>query len=140
MLNIDFFNAYMLRNMLINLFNHVKSNIDFNFDMAAASTLTLDSVASSDSEFIKDSSKCSKDETSTISTANTSLSALEILETDDSTELNDKSLDRLISERHKRVTTSIHIEENDHDDRQSKFKALFGLLKNFIGVKDIVTL
>src|SRR3954451_23374460 len=100
--------------------------------MAANSTLSLDSVVSSDYELFKDSSKCSKDETMTISTANTSLS-----ETDDLTE---STLDRLISERHKRVTTSIHLEENDQDDHQSKFKTLFGLLKNFIGVKDIVTL
>ncbi|GES92145.1 oxysterol binding protein (Orp8), putative [Rhizophagus clarus] len=70
----------------------------------------------------------------TISTENTSLSDL------DSTELNDQTLDHLISERHKRITTSLHLEENDQDERQSKFKTLFGLLKNFIGVKDIVSL
>ena len=97
--------------------------------MAANSTLTLDSLSSSDESF-KDSSRYSRDETMTISTENTSLSTLEI----------DMDLDHLISERHKRLTTSAHLDENDHDDHQSKFKTLFGLLKNFIGVKDIVSL
>ncbi|CAG8458882.1 11804_t:CDS:2 [Funneliformis mosseae] len=95
--------------------------------MAANSTSTLDSVSSF-------SSRSSKDETMTISTENTSEMDL------DSTELNDETLNHLITERHKRLTTSAHLEENDHDDHQSKFKTLFGLLKNFIGVKDIVSL
>ncbi|RIA84899.1 oxysterol-binding protein-like protein OBPa [Glomus cerebriforme] len=54
-------------------------------------------------------------------------------------ESSDKTLDHLISERHRKVTTSLHLEESDND-HQSKFKTLFGLLKNFIGVKDIVSL
>lgn len=106
--------------------------------MAANSTLTLDSVVSSDYESSKDSSRSSKDETMTISTENTSLSTLEM--DLDSTEINDKTLDHLISERHRRITTSLHLEENDYDEHQSKFKTLSGLLKNFIGVKDIVSL
>jgi hypothetical protein len=106
--------------------------------MATNSTLTVDSVVSSDYESSKDSSRSSKDETMTISTENTSLSTLEM--DLDSTELNDKTLDHLISERHRRITTSLHLEENDHDEHQSKFKTLSGLLKNFIGVKDIVSL
>ncbi|CAG8458038.1 6815_t:CDS:2 [Diversispora eburnea] len=77
-----------------------------------------------------------KDETSSINTSLTKSSYEDIL-------------DQLISKRHYRVTNcSGDNENNDDDDEdtnhfdpdQNKLKILFGLLKNFIGVKDMVSL
>ncbi|CAJ0757036.1 4017_t:CDS:2 [Entrophospora sp. SA101] len=73
------------------------------------------------------------DETLTISTGQTSIFGTE-------SDIEDIDLDRLIHERHVFVTSGANLEVEHDPNQQSKFRLLFSLLKNFIGVKDIVTL
>ncbi|RHZ83050.1 hypothetical protein Glove_99g130 [Diversispora epigaea] len=98
-----------------------------------------------------------KDETSSINTSLTSNSSSSSSSSSSPSSPSSPSsessyediLDQLISKRHYRVTNytgEAHDdddddEDNDHfDPDQNKLKILFGLLKNFIGVKDMVSL
>ncbi|CAG8473733.1 7825_t:CDS:2 [Cetraspora pellucida] len=75
-----------------------------------------------------------KDDTLTISTTESTIEST-LCDDDDGFE----DLDRLITERHIKVTNcEAHFEDSEPD--QSKLRTLFSLLKNLIGVKDIVSL
>ncbi|CAG8646375.1 7285_t:CDS:2, partial [Paraglomus occultum] len=91
-----------------------------------------ESIASASSSNLSDDSTL-RDETSTISTTLTTAS----VNSDNSV---DHDLDKLISERHSKIITTCH-KDSEHDpDHHSKFATWLGLLKKFIGVKDIVSM
>ncbi|CAG8700230.1 12445_t:CDS:2, partial [Racocetra persica] len=94
------------------------------------------SISDTDSEISSKKYNFSKDDTLTISTTiSTTESNSYSFDDDDGFE----DLDHLINERHIKVTNcEAHFEDSEPDP--SKLRTLFSLLKNLIGVKDIVSL
>ncbi|RIB09187.1 oxysterol-binding protein [Gigaspora rosea] len=98
------------------------------------SAISINSDTDSEISYRKHNSL--KDDTLTISTT---ISTTESSSYPDDNDNSFEDLDRLIHERHIKVTNcEAHFEDSEPD--QSKLKTLLSLLKNLIGVKDIVSL
>ncbi|CAG8735874.1 45444_t:CDS:2 [Gigaspora margarita] len=98
------------------------------------SAISINSDTDSEISYRKHNSL--KDDTLTISTT---ISTAESSSYADDNDNSFEDLDRLIHERHIKVTNcEAHFEDSEPD--QSKLRTLLSLLKNLIGVKDIVSL